>query len=86
MAVANAIGSNVFDILLGLGLPWFCVTISGKKPFVKVDKSAMTTSVLILLATVGLFLATLQFSRWRMDKRYTVSVRYGTTRTIYCST
>lgn len=22
MAIANAIGSNVFDILLGLGLPW----------------------------------------------------------------
>merc|ERR1719223_1134116 len=26
MAVSNAIGSNVFDILLGLGLPW---TLSG---------------------------------------------------------
>lgn len=23
MAIANAVGSNVFDILLGLGLPWF---------------------------------------------------------------
>merc|ERR1711998_724958 len=23
MAVSNAIGSNVFDIFLGLGLPWF---------------------------------------------------------------
>ena len=23
MAIANAVGSNVFDILLGLGVPWF---------------------------------------------------------------
>ena len=26
MAVSNAIGSNVFDILLGLSLPWFLKT------------------------------------------------------------
>lgn len=26
MAVSNAIGSNVFDILLCLGLPWFIKT------------------------------------------------------------
>ena len=26
MAVSNAIGSNVFDILLCLGLPWFLKT------------------------------------------------------------
>ncbi len=26
MAVSNAIGSNVFDILLCLGLPWFLQT------------------------------------------------------------
>jgi Ca2+/Na+ antiporter len=25
MAVANAVGSNVFDIFLGLGLPWLCI-------------------------------------------------------------
>ena len=27
MAVANAIGSNVFDILLCLGMPWFIKTV-----------------------------------------------------------
>lgn len=26
MAVANSIGSNVFDILIGLALPWFLQT------------------------------------------------------------
>lgn len=27
MAVSNAIGSNVFDILICLGLPWFFKTV-----------------------------------------------------------
>ena len=26
MAVSNSIGSNVFDILIGLALPWFIAT------------------------------------------------------------
>ena len=32
MAVSNAIGSNVFDILLGLGLPWTLGTLIFQKP------------------------------------------------------
>lgn len=27
MAVSNAVGSNVFDILICLGLPWFLKTV-----------------------------------------------------------
>ena len=27
MAVSNAIGSNVFDILVCLGIPWFIKTV-----------------------------------------------------------
>ena len=26
MAISNSIGSNVFDILIGLGVPWFLKT------------------------------------------------------------
>ena len=32
MAVSNAIGSNVFDILLGLGLPWMLGASSRPDP------------------------------------------------------
>lgn len=28
MAVSNSIGSNVFDILVGLGLPWALKTLA----------------------------------------------------------
>lgn len=30
MAVSNSIGSNVFDILIGLGLPWALQTLAVK--------------------------------------------------------
>lgn len=32
MAVSNSIGSNIFDILIGLAVPWFIKTaMSGQK-------------------------------------------------------
>merc|ERR1740121_174258 len=34
MAVANAVGSNTFDILLGLGLPWFIWSLVKGEPIV----------------------------------------------------
>jgi len=27
MAIANTLGSNIFDILIGLGIPWMCSSI-----------------------------------------------------------
>merc|ERR1719379_615635 len=54
MAVSNAIGSNVFDILLGLGLPW---VLSGMiypdKAGVEVDADALLPLSIILFSTLG---------------------------------
>ena len=54
MAIANAIGSNIFDIFLGLGLPWFLFNVIKGKPF-KVLKDSISESVAILFCTVFLF-------------------------------
>ena len=32
MAVSSSIGSNIFDVLVGLPLPWLCATIAYNKP------------------------------------------------------
>jgi Ca2+/Na+ antiporter len=46
MAVSNAIGSNVFDILLCLGLPWFIKTaIVDPGSTVKVNRDEMFINV-----------------------------------------
>lgn len=67
MAIANAIGSNVFDILLGLGLPWFFVTIGYGKPF-PVNRDNVLLPVAILFGTVLLFFGILVASRFWMTK------------------
>ena len=59
MAVSNSIGSNVFDILVGLALPWFletAVIYPGTVATVKSMGLAYTTILLFvtLIATIGL--------------------------------
>lgn len=53
MAVSNAIGSNVFDILLGLGLPWLLSNvIFGER--VKVDATGVVPFTIVLLSTLAM--------------------------------
>ncbi len=54
MAVANAIGSNIFDVLVGLGLPWLVALTLVGRPFVAVGTHDLFLSVLILMGTVAL--------------------------------
>mmetsp|Transcript_107088 Transcript_107088/g.310927 ORF Transcript_107088/g.310927 Transcript_107088/m.310927 type:complete len:344 (-) Transcript_107088:529-1560(-) len=67
MAIANAVGSNVFDILLGLGVPWF---LNGAiKGSTAVDKCGIEIAVFILFSTIGLFFLTLILNKWQMNNR-----------------
>jgi K+-dependent Na+/Ca+ exchanger-like protein len=53
MAVANAVGSNVFDILIGLGLPWLLVLVF-QGGTVEVGTVDLFSSTILLLGTVVL--------------------------------
>lgn len=62
MAVSNSIGSNVFDILIGLGLPWALQTLAvdyGSYVSALLSRplfeSRATWTLLVALATVTLF-------------------------------
>jgi K+-dependent Na+/Ca+ exchanger-like protein len=52
MAVANAIGSNIFDILVGLGLPWLIAMLFLGRPDIAVGTGDLMLSVVILMGTV----------------------------------
>ena len=69
MAVSNSIGSNVFDILIGLGLPWLLQTgIITPNEIVSINSAGLTFSAITLLATVVFLLAIIFVSRWRLNK------------------
>lgn len=51
MAMANAVGSNIFDILIGLGLPWMIALVAMGRT-VSVGTDDLMASVVVLLGTV----------------------------------
>ena len=78
MAVANAVGSNVFDILLGLGLPWFLgdlifratgdtIGLCGLPEGIFVNRDGILVSTFILLATVAVYAFVLGLCRCRLN-------------------
>lgn len=50
MAVANAIGSDIFDVFIGLGLPWF-ITLIAIRPDIHVAADGLWISIAILVGT-----------------------------------
>merc|ERR1711957_721062 len=67
MAVSNAVGSNVFDICMGLGLPWFIKCAAGDGPIPIGDTDAIIPSILILVAIIVLLFSTFALSKWMLQ-------------------
>ena len=54
MAVSNAIGSNVFNVLVALGLPWFLYPLIHGHPYTSSEDSAC---ILLILWLLGILVA-----------------------------
>ncbi|KAL4221991.1 hypothetical protein ACF0H5_018037 [Mactra antiquata] len=71
MAVSNSIGSNVFDILICLGLPWLLdTTIVKKGDPLLINSGGIAYSALILLSTVAFMLIAINLAKWRLTKAF----------------
>ncbi len=68
MAVSNAIGSNTFDILIGLGMPW-CVYVFITKTPVEVSTKNLSSSTFLLFGTVVVLLAILISKEFKIGKK-----------------
>jgi len=69
MAVANAFGSNVFDILLGLGVPWFLSTaVLGQTVAFPGAGSQLLEWILILTVILVAFVGALAFNKMRLNQ------------------
>uniref|UniRef100_H3DQV8 Solute carrier family 24 member 4 n=1 Tax=Tetraodon nigroviridis TaxID=99883 RepID=H3DQV8_TETNG len=75
MAVSNTIGSNVFDILVGLGVPWalqtMCVNYGS---VVMINSRGLLYSVVLLLGSVALTVLGIHLNKWRLDFKLGVYV------------
>ncbi|KAF1378666.1 hypothetical protein PFLUV_G00192910 [Perca fluviatilis] len=70
MAVSNSIGSNIFDILLGLGFPWALRTlVVDYGSSVSINNKGLVYSVILLLASVFLTVTSVHLNHWKLDRR-----------------
>ncbi|XP_040920391.1 sodium/potassium/calcium exchanger 4 [Toxotes jaculatrix] len=75
MAVSNTIGSNVFDILVGLGVPWaiqtMCVSYGSE---VMINSRGLVYSVVLLLGSVAFTVVGIHLNKWRLDMKLGIYV------------
>merc|ERR1711963_749616 len=67
MAVSSSVGSNIFDVTVGLPLPWFLYAVCFGKP-VPVSSDGMVCSIAILFAMLILVFMVILLSGWKMNK------------------
>lgn len=67
MAAANAVGSNTFNLLVGLPLPWLVSCMMGNEVFVPADQ--LTENLIILLVCLIAYLLILHFGGWKLNKK-----------------
>lgn len=70
MAVCNALGSNVFDILVGLGIPWLIKTgIMGKRVTFPGKWDELIYDIFVLIIVLFMFVGSLVINRWYLTRK-----------------
>lgn len=72
MGISNSIGSNVFDVLLCLGLPWFLkAAFFPKIPhehYVTINSQGLIYSSISLFSTLALLYASLVIGKFKLTR------------------
>jgi len=67
MAVSSSIGSNIFDILVGLPVPWFFYSAIKGRP-VGIGTDGLMRNVLILLGMLVFVIAAVHCQGWKLSR------------------
>ena len=65
-AVSSSVGSNVFDVCVGLAFPWLLFTVTYGEA-VYVDAGSLFSSILTLILCLLFVFTTLLFARWKLS-------------------
>jgi len=80
--VSSSIGSNIFDVLIGLPVPWLAFSAwqsyNGKEPVVGVAAPTLFCSLIILFIMVGTVIGIIVANNWCLTKNlgYSMFVLY----------
>eukprot|EP00294_Goniomonas_avonlea_P008300 CAMPEP_0114557390 /NCGR_PEP_ID=MMETSP0114-20121206/9806_1 /TAXON_ID=31324 /ORGANISM="Goniomonas sp, Strain m" /LENGTH=695 /DNA_ID=CAMNT_0001742677 /DNA_START=47 /DNA_END=2134 /DNA_ORIENTATION=- len=74
MAVSSSIGSNIFDILIGLPLPWFFWSLAHNTDPIKVASGTLFLNVLILFGMLLAVIFIIWVCKWRLTKPLALSM------------
>jgi len=67
MAVSSSVGSNIFDVTVGLPFPWFLYTCVFQQPIVVSSEGLGCSIVLLFTMLIAVFMCIL-ISGWKMSK------------------
>lgn len=68
MAVSSSIGSNIFDVLIGLPLPWMCWSLSHGSEAITVKSTTLKESLLILLGMLVVVVFLIKSNDWKVTR------------------
>ncbi|XP_070542505.1 sodium/potassium/calcium exchanger 2-like [Ptychodera flava] len=68
MAVSSSVGSNIFDITVGLPFPWILYAAIYSGSAVDVNSEGLFCSILLLFGMLMVVIITIAANRWKMTK------------------
>jgi Ca2+/Na+ antiporter len=68
MAVSSSIGSNIFDVTVGLPFPWLLALAVFGEPVALANDGTLFLSLLILLLMLASVIGVIIYSKFRMTK------------------
>ncbi|XP_027871141.1 sodium/potassium/calcium exchanger 1-like isoform X3 [Xiphophorus couchianus] len=73
MAVSSSVGSNIFDITVGLPVPWLIYTVIYGKP-VAVSSNGLFCAIVLLFLMLLFVIISIAACRWKMSKKLGVTM------------
>ncbi|KAM3845542.1 sodium/potassium/calcium exchanger 2 [Vipera latastei] len=68
MAVSSSVGSNIFDITVGLPLPWFIYAVINNLSAVEVSSNGLFCAIVLLFIMLLFVILSIAFCKWKMNK------------------
>ncbi|XP_008948498.1 PREDICTED: sodium/potassium/calcium exchanger 2 isoform X2 [Merops nubicus] len=68
MAVSSSVGSNIFDITVGLPLPWLLYAVINSLAPVTVSSNGLFCAIVLLFIMLLFVILSIAFCKWKMNK------------------